>query len=134
MEQALENMRLTILDALEFATPECPLLLETPAGQGTETLKDRTEFLDFVVSFGDPRLALCVDTCHVFTCGHDPLDYVIQAHHTGLLRLVHFNDSETACGACVDRHAYIGTGHIGPDKMKEIAEFCASVKVDMVVE
>jgi endonuclease IV len=75
-----------------------------------------------------------VDTCHVFACGHDPLDYVIQAYHTGLLRLVHFNDSETACGACVDRHAYIGTGHIGPNKMKEIAEFCASVRVDMVVE
>jgi deoxyribonuclease-4 len=134
LSEAMENMRKTISDAITFATPDCPLLLETPAGQGTETLTDREEFLDFVMSFGDPRLALCVDTCHVFTNGHDPLEYLQRAHKTGLLRLVHFNDSASACGACVDRHAYIGTGHLGPDKMEKLAHFCSVIAVDMVVE
>ena len=134
LSEAMENMRKTISDAITFATPDCPLLLETPAGQGTETLTDREEFLDFVMSFGDPRLALCVDTCHVFTNGHDPLEYLQRAHKTGLLRLVHFNDSASACGACVDHHAYIGTGHLGPDKMEKLAHFCSVIAVDMVVE
>jgi len=131
---AMEHMRLAVLDALQFATPECPLLLETPAGQGTETLTIRDEFLAFVMSFGDPRLAICVDTCHVFTNGHDPLEYVKAAYDTGLLRLIHFNDSATTCGACVDRHAYIGTGHIGVDKMTKLAAFGSACGVDMVVE
>ena len=131
---AIENMRKTLLDALACASVDCPLLLETPAGQGTETLTDRDLFLGFVLSFNDPRLAICVDTCHVFTCGHDPLEYLCKAHATGLLRLVHFNDSASQCGACVDRHAYIGTGHIGVEKMKEMAAFCAGVKIDMVIE
>lgn len=134
LEPAMEHMRIAIADALTFATPECPLLLETPAGQGTETLTDRDEFLGFVMSFGDTRLAICVDTCHVFTCGHDPLDYLKAAHQTGLLRLIHFNDSATTCGACVDRHAYIGTGHIGLEKMAQLGAFGAEIGVDMVVE
>jgi deoxyribonuclease-4 len=134
LSEAMENMRKTIADAMTFATPDCPLLLETPAGQGTETLTDREEFLGFVMSFGDPRLALCVDTCHVFTNGHDPLEYLKRAHETGLLRLVHFNDSASTCGACVDRHAYIGTGHLGPEKMTKLASFCSVIGVDMVIE
>jgi deoxyribonuclease-4 len=134
LSEAMENMRKTIADAMTFATPDCPLLLETPAGQGTETLTDREEFLGFVMSFGDPRLALCVDTCHVFTNGHDPLEYLQRAHETGLLRLVHFNDSATTCGACVDRHAYIGTGYLGPEKMAKLASFCSVIAVDMVIE
>ena len=134
IETALENMRNTILDSLQFATSECPLLLETPAGQGTETLTEMDLFLEFVMSFGDPRLAICLDTCHVYTCGHDPLEYLKRAHQTGLLRLVHFNDSESLCGACLDRHAYIGTGHIGLEKMKEMASFCYNAKLDMIVE
>lgn len=134
LSEAMENMRKTIADAMTFATPDCPLLLETPAGQGTETLTDRDEFLGFVMSFGDPRLALCVDTCHVFTNGHDPLEYLQRAHETGLLRLVHFNDSATTCGACVDRHAYIGTGYLGPEKMAKLASFCSVIAVDMVIE
>jgi deoxyribonuclease-4 len=134
LPEAMENMRKTIIDAMTFATPECPILLETPAGQGTETLTDCDEFLGFVMSFGDLRLGVCVDTCHVFTNGHDPLDYLQRAHKTGLLRLVHFNDSASTCGACVDRHAYIGTGHIGIEKMEKIATFCSLIGVDMVVE
>ena len=134
IEIAMDNMRKTLLDACSFATPECPLLLETPAGQGTETLTDRDLFLGFLMSFGDPKLAMCLDTCHVYTCGYDPLEYLHAAYETGLLRLIHFNDSASKCGACVDRHAYIGTGHIGVEKMKAIAAFCSSSKLDMVIE
>ena len=62
------------------------------------------------------------------------LDYLKAAHETGLLRLIHFNDSATTCGACVDRHAYIGTGHIGLEKMAQLGAFGAEIGVDMVVE
>jgi deoxyribonuclease IV len=135
MEQALENMRKAILACLPFATEECPLLLETPAGQGTETLRGMNEFLDFVDSFKDKRLRMCLDTCHVFACKHDPLAYLYKTlSRPGLLKLVHYNDSLGTCGSCVDRHALVGSGHIGFEKMSAVAEFCSEHGIPMVIE
>jgi deoxyribonuclease-4 len=133
-EAGVEKMRQAMGAALEYATPECPLLLETPAGQGTETLQKEAEFLDFVESFHSAALAVCVDTCHVFANGHDPAKYTRAAHDRGLLRLVHFNDSKDCCGSCKDRHEMIGAGKIGLDKLREIAEFCQARAVPMVIE
>ena len=133
--EALERMRGALVLALEHATVDCPLLLETPAGQGTETLKGMDEFLDFVESFADPRLRVCLDTCHVFACGHNPLTYVNAAlARPGLLKLVHFNDSLGECGSCVDRHAAVGAGKIGFEGMEALAERCAAAGLPMLVE
>jgi deoxyribonuclease IV len=135
--EALEQMRAAISHVLPHATPECPLLLETPAGQGTELLTDMKEFLDFVESFQSTSLRVCVDTCHVFASGHDPKVYLEAAlARSGLLKLVHYNDSLGACGSCVDRHAHIasGEGLIGFPKMSEIAELCSSHNIPMVIE
>jgi deoxyribonuclease-4 len=132
---ALENMRMNISKALKYASPSCPLLLETPAGQGTEMLKGVSEFIEFVQSFNDPRLRICLDTCHVFACGHSPIEYIdTVAKHSDLLKLIHYNDSATPCGSCVDRHAMMGTGHIGMDGMHEIAKKCSGLGVPMVIE
>ena len=134
--EALENMRWAVEQVLPHASAECPLLLETPAGQGTEMLTDLEEFVGFVSGFEDPRFRICVDTCHVFATGYDPLDYIKYVHavDADLLRLVHFNDSETACGACVDRHASMGMGQIGLEKMTEIAEWCLAAGVPALIE
>jgi hypothetical protein len=72
------------------------------------------DFLTFVTSFNSPKLRVCIDTCHVFASGQNPLDYIkkMMAADPDLVRLVHFNDSATPCGSCADRHAFIGTGKI----------------------
>ena len=141
--EALAEMRANLLVAAAAATADCPLLLETPAGQGTELLTGADDFIDFVracagvpspvgaagASTSAPAapagaLAICVDTCHVFAAGHDPVAYVGRALTSGLLRLVHFNDSATALGSCVDRHAAPGRGHIGAKALAEVARRC----------
>ena len=133
---ALEHMRVNLLKAMESATDTCPILLETPAGQGSETLTTADDFLAFVQSFNSPRLRICLDTCHVFASGQNPLDYIrkIWDADAGLLKLVHFNDSATPCGSCLDRHAFIGTGKIGFPAMKEIADYCLGKGIPMLVE
>ena len=133
---ATEKMRVALTKCLEHATSACPILLETPAGQGTETLRGMREFIDFVAGFEDERIRICLDTCHVFACGHDPEAYIRACleKEPGLLRLVHYNDSMEACGSCKDRHAYVGTGHIGLEKMRRLAEICAGAGVPMVIE
>ena len=136
LPEAMANFRTNLAAALEVATPTCPILLETPAGQGTETLRTFEEFMQFVASFNDPRLRVCIDTCHVFACGADPLEYVDRAieEYPSLLHLIHFNDSEGACGSCVDRHAYVGLGKIGMETMVAIATSATVAGVPCLIE
>lgn len=68
------------------------------------------------------RLAVCVDTCHIFAAGYD-LKTKRGAENTwrefdsliGLERLeaFHINDSIGECGSRLDRHTFIGKGQIG---------------------
>jgi deoxyribonuclease-4 len=138
LHQAISNMRENLLLAMIHATADCPILLETPAGQGTETLTGYTEFVEFVLKFGDPRLRICVDTCHVFACAASggPLQYLdrITTYNRKLLKLVHYNDSACVKGSCMDRHAFMGTGYIGVETMTQIAELCHKFTVPMLIE
>ena len=129
-----QTMRANLQEAMAHATAECPILLETPAGQGTEVLTSWLPFMDFVVAINDPRLRICIDTCHVFAAGEEPLDYLSKTltAYPEFTKLIHFNDSATPCGSCLDRHAFIGEGEIGFATMSLIAD-CAS-PVPMVIE
>jgi deoxyribonuclease-4 len=136
LSEAIAVMKTNMLEAIQHATPICPILLETPAGQGSEVLRTWEEFAGFVADIHDTRLRICIDTCHVFACGHQPLDYIkkMTAIHPGFTKLIHFNDSAAPCGSCVDRHAAIGQGQIGFAVMKHIAEHAISHDVPMVIE
>ena len=135
IDQAMKTMRENLTEAMAHATAECPLLLETPAGQGTEVLTGREEFLDFVESFKDERLRVCIDTCHIYAAGHNPLEYIQEAlKRPNLVKLIHFNDSLEPCGSCKDRHAFVGTGHIGLEEMTKIAFLCQQNHLPMVIE
>jgi deoxyribonuclease IV len=123
-EDALGRLVESVRRALEQTPSDGPaLLLETTAGQGT-CLGHRFEHLAFVLeALGHPeRLAVCLDTCHIFAAGYDlrtpeayqetmaEFDRVIGLDR---VRLVHANDSKREMGSRVDRHAAIGAGEIG---------------------
>jgi deoxyribonuclease-4 len=130
VNDALSTMENMIRIALAYATEECPLLLETPCNEGTEVCGKIEELNDFFLRFSSEeqkKLGLCVDTCHVFAAGYDPLLYLqswLKIHNDISIKLVHFNDSLGKCGSCIDRHATPGLGNIGIDKMNKIAEYC----------
>jgi deoxyribonuclease-4 len=137
---ALDNMSNAVSQILEKTDPSCPLLIETPAGQGTEMLRDMVEFSEFIKKFipEDPlvssKIGACLDTCHVFAAGHKPSEYIQYIGDRGLLRLVHYNDSNDICGSCKDRHALVGQGHIGIAEMTAVADYCGANKISMVIE
>jgi deoxyribonuclease-4 len=99
------------------------IALETTAGQGS-CLGNKFEHIAYVISrVCEPeRLCVCLDTAHVFASGYD-IGSEASVRKTfrefgrvvGLDRLVaiHLNDSKTARGSRVDRHAHIGSGKIG---------------------
>jgi deoxyribonuclease-4 len=122
-----EGMRIIVesLNTVHAATSgfRTRTLLETTAGQGS-TLGYRFEQLRGMMDLVDDpaRVAVCLDTCHVFAAGYDitteagweetmrAFDNVI-----GFPRLaaVHVNDSKKPRGSRVDRHDHIGKGLMG---------------------
>lgn len=99
------------------------IALETTAGQGTSVGYRFEHLRDIIGAVRDPdRLAVCMDTCHIFAAGYDIReegDYqetMASFDKTiGLEKLCvfHFNDSKRDWGSRVDRHEHIGRGKIG---------------------
>jgi deoxyribonuclease-4 len=125
-DEALARLVESVRLALEQTPDDGPtLLLEITAGQGT-CLGHRFEHIAHVLAALDfpSRLAVCLDTCHIFAAGYDlrtadayaatmaEFDRIIGLHR---VRLVHANDSKRELGSRVDRHAAIGRGEIGEE-------------------
>lgn len=99
------------------------LVIENAAGQGTNVgsrWEEVGRLADALESAVGDRMGVCVDTQHTWAAGYDwvaEYDLVWEAFddHVGLRRLVafHLNDSKQPCGARVDRHDNIPTGHLG---------------------
>jgi deoxyribonuclease-4 len=103
---------------------ECRVLLETAAGQGSSIGSRFEELRDIRELCKSPgRVAVCVDTCHVFAAGYDlstdesydatfgELDRVLGL---GCVQAFHLNDSMKPLGCRVDRHEHVCKGEIGP--------------------
>jgi deoxyribonuclease-4 len=99
--------------------------LETTAGQGTCLGGSFDHFPEIVARVEESeRLAVCLDTCHIFVAGYDMRDAAtVKATldefdaKVGLHRLcaIHANDAQKGLGSKTDRHAHIGGGCIGND-------------------
>ena len=142
-ETALDNMYNNIMTVYNSGciSNSNPLLIETSSGQGSEVCWEISCFKKFYSRFTKEekqRIKICIDTCHVFAAGHDPLEYLQEweMEYPNSIVLVHYNDSKEKRGERKDRHAYPGTGYIGKEKMDKIAEWCLVPDRDypMVIE
>jgi len=144
-EQALAQLRTRLLPVLELADPSGPRLLVEPTAGGGQALASTVEQLEpwFAQLDHHPLLGVCLDTCHAFAAGHDvavpggmkkTLDALVKSVGRGRLALVHANDSKDPLGSLRDRHASIGTGHIGKDAFAELFRHSATRGVPVVVE
>jgi len=122
--EGLTNMRKNVVNASAYATIDCKLLVETPAGQGTElltVLDDMFTFWNTLPESCKSVVGLCVDTCHVFACGYSPDEYLEEMlARNAPVELIHFNDSKEPRNSRVDRHAPPGKGYIGNNLIKTL--------------
>jgi deoxyribonuclease-4 len=138
-ETAWNNMLANMKSMLPFIFPECPLLLETSSGQGSEMCWRYEDLCSFYSAFTkeeQSKIRICIDTCHVFAAGHDPLVFIDNWNKDfpESLVLVHFNDSKECCGEKKDRHERPGRGHIGLGGMTQVAKWCFNHNIPMVME
>lgn len=105
-----------------FKTKIC---LETTAGQGQQLGFKFEQIKKMIDRVEEPkRLAVCLDTCHIFVAGYDirskkgyeaTLAAFDQIIGLGYLTVIHFNDSKKEFGSRVDRHEHIGMGYLGKE-------------------
>ncbi len=98
------------------------LILENSAGAGGSVGSKFSELGQIIKAVNNPRLKICLDTCHLFACGYDiknKLEEVLAEFdkEIGLKNLaaIHANDSKFELGSKRDRHENIGEGFIGKD-------------------
>lgn len=124
-------------------------ILETAAGQGTELLTSIEELGNFYNRFSNKykkRVKICIDTCHIFSCGAD-----ICHNSTGVISdiekyigwgniiLIHMNDSSTGLNSRVDRHQNLNKGYITgigkkSDGLRGFAKECFNRGLPLVLE
>lgn len=134
------------LDIIHAQTPGMKVrtALETTAGQGTY-LGGRFEHLARIIQGvqNPERLAVCLDTCHIFAVGYDirtPETYAetmqLFDEVIGLewLQVIHANDSQRAFGSHADRHAHIGEGEIGLEAFRLLVNDPRLVGLPIIVE
>lgn len=138
--EGLTRMTESINKVLPYATQECPLLLETPAGQGTELLTTVEKFISYYLSFSEDnrkKFKLCIDTCHIFATGYDPIDYLktIEKYNVAsAVAVIHFNDSKFPKNSMKDRHEEIGKGYIGQEKLNEVVDWANQRNIPLIRE
>ena len=67
-EWAIDMMEKNIRKVLPYVHTRCPLLLETPCGEGTEicwTLESLSQFFDRFTNEEVKKLGMCLDSAHV---------------------------------------------------------------------
>jgi deoxyribonuclease-4 len=97
------------------------LLLETMAGQGTNTCFTFEQLATILNAVAPTSpIGVCLDTCHVYAAGYD-----LKNNYNGVITLfnsiiglnnlyaIHLNDSKKGLGTRVDRHEHIGEGQLG---------------------
>jgi deoxyribonuclease-4 len=126
-------------------TPETvTLLMETTAGQGS-ALNWKFEHLAHIIDAvkAHKRLAVCLDTCHIFVAGYDirteetfhatfsEFDRLVGFER---LKVVHCNDSKKGLGSRVDRHDNLGEGEIGEKAFQLLVKDTRFDQIPIIIE
>ena len=133
-----------IIEALSRVPGRTVVCLESTAGSGTvlgASFEELAAIIDAIPAPLRSRMAVCVDTCHVYSAGYDLVDeyndvWLRFDDALGLerLRVVHLNDSKTVLGSRRDRHELIGEGSLGERAFQQIMNDERLACVPMVLE
>jgi len=122
------------------------ILLETPAGQGTELLTTLIDFANFYNLFTNKQkkyIKVCIDTCHIYSSGIDiSSEKKIKSFFTSVksligydnIGLIHLNDSKTMYNSHLDRHEKLGKGSIGIENIKNFILYAKKYNIPIILE
>jgi deoxyribonuclease IV len=135
-----------IAEAVEHVPGSTRVWVENTAGAGTtigRTAEEVGAILGAVPSRLRPRTGYGLDTCHLFSSGHDitksaaELRRVLDEFEAATGEppsFFHLNDSEGALGSNKDRHVLIGEGKIGQDPFRWLLQDERSQDIPLILE
>ncbi|MCD4785154.1 MAG: deoxyribonuclease IV [Candidatus Eremiobacteraeota bacterium] len=144
-KSGLEILTRSVAESIE-KTPgmDVTILLETTAGQGTQLGYSFSHIGHVIKNVRDSeRLGVCLDTCHIFAAGYDitsdegykkTLDEFEREIGLKNLKVVHVNDAKKPLGSRVDRHEFIGKGHIGIGAFERIVNDPGFSNIPLILE
>jgi deoxyribonuclease-4 len=129
--KGIENMRTAIeyiVEELQKNNLKTKIIIETPAGQGTELLTNLNEFIDFYNSFSKEQkkyLGICLDTAHIWATDYELNEAynIICNKNANDLIVIHLNNSSVKKGSNTDRHATLFDSINGTIPLKAIKQF-----------
>lgn len=152
-EEAYNNMRDGIMKVIDKTPNGGLIILETPAGQGSQiatTLEDFAELFNMFSAKYKKRIGICVDTAHIFSAGANintvtgvnnyfkKFDKLIGKKH---LVLFHINDSKQPINSRKDQHQGLGHGYIynkelggNMKALETLTKYARRNKIPMVLE
>lgn len=102
---------------LDLGPFDLPVLLENSAGRGIAQTPEQVVKLANLLR---PYSQVCLDTCHAWASGWEPVDYLWALERElgrGCVSLVHANDARYGQGSSRDGHAHLDEGQIGLDSV-----------------
>ena len=142
-EAIIDQFAVSVRKVLDNEPGDSLLMLETSAGAGDHIGSTFAELGTLIKAIGNDRVAVCLDTQHVFAAGYNiavadtlnaAIDEFDKAIGIGLLKAVHANDSMRPLGSAVDRHDNIGEGEIGTAGFELMMSRPAFANVPMYLE
>jgi deoxyribonuclease-4 len=131
-----------LFDRLPLIHP-VSLLLENTAGQGTCLGYTLEQLAETVEGLPTERVAICLDTCHLFVAGYElrteeGVKELARLIETTVgwdrVKLLHANDSLHPLGSRVDQHWHIGKGHIGLEGFHRLLSHPKLSQLPIVIE
>ena len=127
-------------------TEDVTIALETMAGKGSEIGTNLEQLKLLIDLVDDPRIGICLDTCHMWDAGYDLktdfeendgqnlINLLINLNLMDRVKVIHLNDSKNPIGSKKDRHENIGKGYIGLKALKNIVHHRAFAHIAKILE
>jgi deoxyribonuclease-4 len=143
---AVRRVAAAITEAVNQISGETRVWVENTAGAGTtigRTAEEVGAILDAVPPPLRPRTGYGLDTCHLFSSGHDitksaaELKRILDEFEAATGEppsFLHLNDSEGGLGSNKDRHVLIGEGKIGREPFRWLLQDERSREIPLILE
>lgn len=108
-------------------TPDCPQLIFEQTVSNGDKIGDFSDLGYLIKKIDNPRVKICLDTCHLFVDGYalggeGLKNTITEATKHGVwdkVVVIHVNDAKFDFNSKKDRHENIGEGKIGKSVLKE---------------
>ena len=139
INELIKNLK-NVLDSTKNSNVE--IVLETMSGKGSEIGKTLEEIAQLVIGINDPRVGVCLDTCHLWDAGYnlekdfetqnltnDFFNKLEKLNLINLIKVIHLNDSKNSLNSHKDRHENLGQGAIS---LKALINFANHPRFDNI--